>query len=508
MNKITCRSQAKIDLIYLVQNTWVKCIFLIVLCVLNGFAQANDKVALVIGNSQYQTASDVLKNPVNDAQAVGKKLKDLGYETQILLNANLGQTLGALNKLNQRVSQGGTVVLYYAGHGVQLDGQNYIVPVDASMQDRDYVSRQAIKVQELVDKLEQTQSSNRIVILDACRNDPFPKQYRSGNRGLVREQLQSNEGLMILYAASPNEVADDGTGKHGVFTQALLNGLNLAGTRLPVMMDDIRAQVRQQTSGKQNPYYEGTGLSRFMFLPAPTTQNEKSSEATAWKQIKNSKNPTDFQTFLKQYPSGVFSDAAKVMLTQLSKPISTTAGKINPQHSRSTDNDELIQKGMWRDPKTGLTWMRCHLGETWTGEPGCTGKPTTQNWNTVQKQIEELNQTGFAGYKDWRLPHVEELTSLLYCSTGYRDSITIPTKSGSQQSIPNACNGLGGWKLADWPEQPTIKNLTVFFRTEKFWYWTSTPQAGNKFWAVSFFHGASHFAPATRKGFYVYLVRD
>ena len=250
-------------------------------------AFAGDKVALVIGNSQYQTASDVLKNPVNDAKAVASKLKELGYDTQTLLNANLGQTLGVLNQLNKRVSQGGTIVLYYAGHGVQLDGQNYIVPVDASMQDRDYVSRQAIKVQELIDKLEQTQASNRIVILDACRNDPFPKQYRSGNRGLIREQLQSSSGLMILYAASPNEVADDGKGKHGVFTQVLLSNLNQAGMRLPEMMDDIRLQVRQLTSGKQNPYYEGTGLSRFMFLPAPTTQNEQSSEVTAWEKIKN-----------------------------------------------------------------------------------------------------------------------------------------------------------------------------------------------------------------------------
>ena len=236
-------------------------------------AWAAPKVALVIGNSQYLRVDEKLKNPVNDAVAIAESLKGLGYQTTVVLNATLKQTLSAIETSRAAVDKDGSFVFYYAGHGIQVDGSNYLVPVDADMSTRDLVNYQALRLQDVVGKISQSAASQQIFVIDACRNDPFPKTYRSAVRGLSRESINTLKDSMIMYSASAGEVAEDGRGKHGVFTEVFLNSIQQEGVTLPVMMDDIKMQVRQKTNGKQNPYYEGSGMSRFTFrqrtTPAP-----------------------------------------------------------------------------------------------------------------------------------------------------------------------------------------------------------------------------------------------
>ena len=121
------------------------------------------KTAIVIGNSNYVSSQDRLINPKNDAQAIAKRLGELGYDTQLILNADLEKMLAALNRLPRDPE--GTVLFYYAGHGVQIDQRNYLVPVDARMDNRDMVERQTIAVREVLDKLYRTQAAQRVVIL-------------------------------------------------------------------------------------------------------------------------------------------------------------------------------------------------------------------------------------------------------------------------------------------------------------------------------------------------------
>ena len=473
-------------------------------------AIAGQKVALVIGNSQYQAVSDRLANPVNDARAVAAQLQSLGYDTQTILNANLTQMLNGLNALRSRVSQGGTVVFYYAGHGVQLDERNYLVPVDASMQDRDLVARQTLSLQEAVAKIDQVGAQNRIVILDACRNDPFPKTYRSGTRGLTREPASNNTGTMIMYAASPNEVADDGRGQNGVFTNALLKSMQLDGLPLPAMMDDVRTEVRRQTNGKQNPYYEGTGLSRFMFvpprIPVPPPQqviehpNPHTAEIAAWNSIKSSNRASDYQSFLRSYPSGLFTEAAQLKLNQLSlstpsQPSATATPRINPRdvaqailnHASSTskNDQQLMSQGMWRDPKTNMIWMRCSLGQTWDGST-CTGTLSTLNWQAAQDAIKAMNRNGgYGGYTDWVVPHIEDLASLIRCNTGFKSTDKIPAKRGGETTIQEVCK--------DGSQSPTI-DQAIFPNTPTGWSWSASPVAenGSRAWLVGFNYGGTH----------------
>jgi len=270
---------------------------------LHTVAHADSKLAVVIGNSQYQAANDYLANPVNDAQAVARRFEQLGYKTKLLLNADLrtmSQTLSLLPN-----NAGGTIVFYYAGHGIQIDQRNYLVPTDAKMDDRDMVEKQTLSVREVLERLQRTQSSKQIVILDACRNDPFPKSYRSGTRGLSRETLVATRGQMILYAASANEVADDGRSGHGVFTQALLQQLQTPNLELPKLFDQVADQVSQQTYGKQNPYSEGQGLSSFVFYSAPTAPSANNTPVVVNTVPSRPSRPPNVESTSSRFPEGL-----------------------------------------------------------------------------------------------------------------------------------------------------------------------------------------------------------
>jgi len=502
-------------------------LILLGLWLLSGQTFAAQKVALVIGNSEYNTVSDRLKNPANDAKAVASRLKGLGYDTELILNANLSKMLTALNGLNGKVDAGGTVIVYYAGHGIQLSGHNYLVPVDAGMSNRDMVTRETIQLQEVIDKLESSGAANRLVILDACRNDPFPKAFRSGTRGLTREQLTIGNGLMVMYAASPSEVAADGQGQHGTFTQALLQGFNQSGVKLPEMMDDIREQVRRDTKGTQNPYYEGTGLSRFVLVPAAPVVNTvtpiSDSDKQFWDEIKNSTDASEYQAYLTQYPNGKFAALAQSRKDKYAvKPAQPSTSKLDtlrlereqapnstsiydsltlkpkpeqqlaqvqvrdkPQASQSNSDEELMKKGVWRDPKTNLVWMRCSLGQVWDGKT-CTGEAKQYAWREALEATEAFNSSGgFGGYTDWQVPHIEDLSTIRHCSTGFERKEEIPAKAGGVQIIDVGCKGLL-YKV------PTI-NKVLFPKTPDVWYWTSSPVGfiGDA-WIVSFFNGFVH----------------
>lgn len=310
-------------------------IFCVAAILASSWGQAASKVALVIGNSEYNTVSDRLKNPVNDAKAIAQTLKASGYQTTLVLNASLDRMLDGLNQVKSQVDVGGTIVFYYAGHGVQFEGQNFLVPVNARLADRDRAMREAVLLQEVVRKLDESGAAAKVLIIDACRNDPFPKTYRSSSRGLARMQDQlPAKGLMIMYAASPGEVAADGQGMHGAFTEALLQELGQSQERLTELMDNIVDSVRQKTAGKQNPYYEGTGLSRLVLatgqlegrgnnvgttsVPAPMMQGGNPViEAGFWQSIANSSDLDDFKEYLARFPDGSYVYLAQKKIKQI-----------------------------------------------------------------------------------------------------------------------------------------------------------------------------------------------
>ncbi len=167
-----------------------------------------------------------------------------------------------------------------------------------------------------------------------------------------------------------------------------------------------------------------------------------------------------------------------------------------------SSNQDLMSQGLWQDSKTELVWMRCSLGQTWNGKT-CIGKGIKYKWKDAFKAVETLNRQGFAGYHDWRLPDVEELTSIRYCSKGFESIRNIPAQSGEEKSVQEYCKGKNY-------QRPTI-NLNIFPNTAHDSYWSSSPSenylSGNKAWDVNFKYGyPNDYYPNDTS--YVRAVRD
>jgi len=229
---------------------------------------ADSKVALVIGNSEYNTTGDSLKNPTNDAQDIANKLKTFGYTTFVVKNVTKDTFFNALEKFEKSLQPNGTALFYYAGHGIQVDGRNYLVPVDALLNNRMRVDSEAISVLKVVELMQSSGTVNNLLILDACRNDPFPKEFRSvGQRGLTRMRDDLNtEHTMILYSASPGQVAQDGKGRNGVFTGALLTLMDQPNLALPQLYAQLKQKVKETSvDNSQLIYQEGDILADFVF---------------------------------------------------------------------------------------------------------------------------------------------------------------------------------------------------------------------------------------------------
>jgi len=219
------------------------------------FAQQNttpQKFALVIGNGNYQGLAR-LANPANDAADVGTALTLLGFTVDTVLNANLEQMESAVERLKNRlsVSSGAYGFFFYAGHGVQSNGENYLIPVDADIPSETYLRNRTVSVQNVLDELNDSGNSLNVVILDACRDSPFGWS-RGGSRGLLAITNQPADSI-IVYATSAGQRASDGTGRNGLFTSQLLKNLAIPGLEVKDMLNRTGADVSQASGKAQIP---------------------------------------------------------------------------------------------------------------------------------------------------------------------------------------------------------------------------------------------------------------
>jgi uncharacterized caspase-like protein len=222
-------------------------------------AFAENRIALVIGNSSYQTVS-VLPNPANDAKAVTQLLTDAGFE--IVQAADLTQTdlRRAIRDFAAKVSAKGTdtvALVFYAGHGLQIDGENYLVPVDANIQRESDVAIEAVRLTDLMNALGTTSARTSIVILDACRNNPFGSISRTTGRGLAI--VDAPTGSIVSYSTAPGTEALDGTGNNSPFTAALIEIAREPGLPVEQAFKRMRLAVHKSTEGRQTPW-ESTSL--------------------------------------------------------------------------------------------------------------------------------------------------------------------------------------------------------------------------------------------------------
>jgi hypothetical protein len=243
-------------------------------------AQPTDKrIALVIGNARYPKVP--LDNPENDARLIANNLRKLGFDVNEQLNVNVLQFRRALREFARRVQEDDAIaVLYYAGHGVQIDGRNFLLPIDINLRDQEEVKDESVDIEELfLSRIEKARSHPRIVILDACRDNPFAGKTRNiRSAGGLAEM--GARGTLIAFASAPGAPAEDGpSGRNSVYTKHLATEMMVPGLEVEQMFKNVRVKVLRDTRERQLPWVNTSLTSNFSFNPARDVQPAREQSA-------------------------------------------------------------------------------------------------------------------------------------------------------------------------------------------------------------------------------------
>ncbi|MBI5718511.1 MAG: caspase family protein [Burkholderiales bacterium] len=333
------------------------------------------RIALVIGNNGYDSAP--LVNSVNDARAMAGVLREAGFAVMLLTDVDQRQFQLALREFGERLKaagSGGAGLFYYAGHGMQIRGRNFLIPVRSNIAHEDEVAYTAVDAQSVLDKMESAGSGTNIVILDACRNNPFARSFRSSQQGLA--QMDAPVGTLVAYATAPGAVAIDSVRglSNGLYTTHLLEAIRRPGLKVEDVLKQTRNAVLRASGNKQMPWEASALVGDFYFHP-PHSQREGTPAAMAtpappapaaaaldaqtviddalWDAVKDSRNSAELFAYLNRFPMGRHAREARRRLLDLAQPggggASTgTSASFTPPAPGPADNLPLPP------PRTGL----------------------------------------------------------------------------------------------------------------------------------------------------------
>jgi len=282
--------------------------------------------ALVIGNAAYR--EQPLANPVNDATDMAAKLRGLGFDVLLVTDATRRRMAGAFGQFAGRLRQGDEVLLFYAGHGAQLGGRNYLIPVDAEAQTEQALEFASVEVDRLLRGLEASGSRATLVILDACRNNPFERRFRGRSGGLAA--TDAARGTFIAYATAPGAVAADGDGRNSPFTAALVAELDAPGVKVEDMFKRVAVRVEELTRGRQTPWSNSSlrgdlilNLTVTVVPPPVAVQpgfDPRAVELAFWQSAERQDSAAGYAAYLAQYPQGAFAALARERVRALKAP--------------------------------------------------------------------------------------------------------------------------------------------------------------------------------------------
>jgi Caspase domain/Domain of unknown function (DUF4189)/Putative peptidoglycan binding domain len=306
-------------------------------------AFAEKRVALVMGNSAYQNVNR-LANPANDSEAMSAILKKAGFDVvELKRDLNVNEMRRALRDFSDTVRDADAAIVYFAGHGIEIEGTNYVIPVDAVLKRDIDAFDEAIPLDRILTVIEPAKQL-RLVILDACRDNPFNKTMKRsiGSRaiglGLAKVEPESPNTL-IAFAAKAGSTASDGDSKNSPFTAALVKYLPRPGLDLRKAFGYTRDDVLKATNNRQEPFIYGSlGGDDVTLVPAldktaadaTKPPDETRLELAFWESIKNDKNPELFQAYLNRYPKGFFADIAAINLHQQKSAVLESATVEQP----------------------------------------------------------------------------------------------------------------------------------------------------------------------------------
>jgi hypothetical protein len=317
-------------------------------------ARAEKRVALIVGNSSYQTVPQ-LANPSRDASAVAKMFRDAGFDTvDVMLNVGNLDFKRAIRKFETTADQADIAVVYYAGHGLEISGVNYLIPVDARLaSDRD-AEDEAIPLERLVSSADGAKRL-RLIVLDACRDNPFVRVMRRERKmatravvaGLGKVEPTSTDTL-IAYAAKAGSTADDGDGLHSPFTTAVLKNLTVPGLDVRLAFGRVRDEVLRVTASRQEPFVYGSlGGGNIALVPAPAVVREApATDVKAdYELVQQIGSKRAWEVFLGTHPTGFYADLARAQIEALSNQpnVNLAALPQPPTQSRETSTREGLE---------------------------------------------------------------------------------------------------------------------------------------------------------------------
>jgi hypothetical protein len=324
-----------------------------------------ERVALIIGNSAYADAP--LVNPVNDARDIAKHLETFGFKVILRENASFNDMKKAIREFGRSLHTNSVGLFYYSGHGMQVNGENYLIPVAAELNNEEEIEYETVNAGFVMAQMEAARNRMNILILDACRNNPFARSFRSASRGLA--MMNAPTGTLIAYATAPGSTASDGTGKNGLYTEELLAQMNVPGQKIEDVFKRVRANVMTRSNTQQIPWESSSLIGDFYFSASKT--EEKRIETVAVNAVPMTTRSTvtwrsdgesywltvDGKQIQSETVSGYSGDDLLVYHAQTNKTYVLRNFKANGDNE-SREAGELVstETAFWK-AKDGLYWL-------------------------------------------------------------------------------------------------------------------------------------------------------
>ena len=332
-------------------SSWVAALCCALLALLSASAAcAERRVALVIGNSQYKNSNLVLFNPKNDAEDVAASLRSLGFEVILKIDADRRDFDLAMTQFARVATYADTALFYYAGHALQHQGQNYLMPTDAQLEDEISLRYEMVSLDDVRAGLERA-GGVKIMILDACRNNPVLDRLKRRMTGMTRNvdtvrglaRISGAQGEVVAYATAADQVAADGSGRNSPFTAALLKRLAEAGLEIGTMFRRVAADVTEQTKGRQHPELLISLISEYYL-----NQNDR----PLWERIKDTADPAAFRDFIDRFPSSPRASDARYRLQILERepPARQSAQRSQDEDQRAKAEAERLKQQLTLAP--------------------------------------------------------------------------------------------------------------------------------------------------------------
>jgi uncharacterized caspase-like protein len=307
-------------------------------------SHASSKIALVIGNSAYRSVP-MLRNPANDASDAAGSFARLGFSVTVVKDATFEEMRRALLLFGRAARDAEIAVVFYAGHGIEVGGENWLIPIDAELRSDVEIDHEAVGLKGVMVAVEPAARLG-LVILDACRNNPFAARMtrtiraRAVARGLA--QVEPTGNMLVAFAAKDGTLAADGTGRNSPFTAALLNHIETPGLEINFLFRSVRDDVIRATNRQQHPFVYGSLSKEAIYLkplsPAPGLATSPStagpsSDQIAWTFLKDSTDPEDIKRFIEQFPTSSLRLQAEARLAALSVQNAQDTVPAAPTHS-------------------------------------------------------------------------------------------------------------------------------------------------------------------------------